>query len=185
MNIDALNGAVLHVVARPIIKGVDIDVIAVNGQRRQILLSERIGIPQRFKRRCRNGLQVTAGKRNQDNTLRDNRAARAVHRRAKLERSHDGARCGIDLVQDGIPCLSAPYRGARDKVYLSVRDNGVRRRTLAPAFCCSSVRRLSAPRRRVRLCCRRKGIRCRAGAAIRKAVPRDINIGMSGSRISF
>ena len=32
MNIDALNGAVLHVVAGPIIQGVDIDVVTINGQ---------------------------------------------------------------------------------------------------------------------------------------------------------
>ena len=130
MNIDAPDRTVLHVIAigRPIIKGVDIDVVAVNGQRRQVLLRKRIGIPKRLKRFRRNSLQIAAGKRNQNNALRNNRTAGGIHGRAELKRSQNGTRLGINLIQDSIPRLSAPYRSARDKVHLSVRDNGVRRR---------------------------------------------------------
>ena len=107
------------------IKGVDIDVVAVNGQRREILHSEGIGIPQRLKRLCRNSLQIAARKRNQDDALRNNGTAGAIHGGAKLKRSLNGARCGIDLVQDSIPRLSVPYRGARDKVHLSICNNRI------------------------------------------------------------
>ena len=128
MDIDTLNGAVLYVVARPIIKSVDIDVVAVNGQRRQILHSEGIRIPQCLECFRRNSLQIAARKRNQDNTLRDNGAARAIHRGAKLKGAHNGARLGINLVEDRVPCLSAPHRSSGDEVHLSVRNNGIRRR---------------------------------------------------------
>ena len=130
MNIDAPDRTVLHIIAigRPTIKGVDIDVVAVNGQRRLILHSEGIGIPQRLKRFRRNSLQIATGKRNQNDALRNNGTAGAIHGRAKLKRAYDGTRLGVDLIQNRIPRLSAPYRSARDKVHLSVRDNGVRRR---------------------------------------------------------
>ena len=187
MNIDTLNGTVLHVdvVARPIIKGVDIDVIAINGQRRQILLSERAGIPQRFKRRRRNGLQVTAGKRNQNNALRNNGTARAVHGRTKLQGSHDGTHLGVDLVEDGIPRLSTPHRSARDKVHLSVRHNGVRCRDARTRLLLFIGQKIERPRRRISLRCGRKGIRCRSRTAVCKTVPRCVDIGVSGSRIGF
>ena len=132
VNIDALNGAVLHVnvIARPLIKGIDVDVVAVNGQRGLILHGEGIGIPQCLERLCRNSLQVTTRKRNQNDTLRNNRTAGAIHGRAKLKSAHNGARSGINLIQDSIPRLSAPYRGARDKVHLSICNNGIGRRNI-------------------------------------------------------
>ena len=81
------------------INGADIEVIAINRQLRIRLSSPAHGVsdPNRCERVSRQGLDRTAVKRNDNQTVRINRARGVTDRFLKIRLGKDLARLGVNL----------------------------------------------------------------------------------------